>query len=718
MEDGRWPGGSDYEDALWSPKWAFLTHELKEAEFEPHPANPNSLIRASGGFAAVAKARFGGQAWALRCLTGDQGDIVRRYHEIISILAGIPDHSLEARVFKDEIRVDESGKRFPVIAIEWFDGASLGDFVVGLCETEDLGGLGELRSAMRAASRALASQNIVHGDISADNILVRRTDNGLQIKFIDYDSMWAAGTPLEEFPNHVGLGPLKHSGAPGHLDESSDVAGFLIIDLVLGVLASEPGLGRNVEAFDRGRFVCSVRDIEDGVGPIHDVALREMPDDLDFIRGLLQGEYSDLQSLPWCANTASVQWSVFDAAAYVGCATSDVLRRCSTLWPDQVWGPDSGLTNDQWLELTGESASRVSWEYLSDLSSTPRWLIGLILEESGHCRDLISQPDVSGDDVERALLTLFEWTGNHTTAELKNAWSQIPGFDGGDVELVCGLVGVDPADLNLGLVSPVQWEALLSLGYEFVEAESESDVVEIAVDMGWPLSPALIAASLAVGRPVRGATVLEKDEASAVEKVLDQWCTDHSVAIRDFVSDRGGQRELKEAIVGVGLSDSLAESGHVSPRQLETILRYASTVRKCRSAPIQRMADTPGEQAHGGSEVVSSPVTVESESRRLGCPIEHAVVAAQHAGLGVVEADRLLNSQETERLREKVLQWRSIHSITSLRRAFPRTPDALLLRVSADLGFSLGRLTAGDLTTAEFEQLVDGVSRAKRKRSK
>lgn len=717
MSQRQWPSKSEYGDALWSPRWAFVSEELRAAAFEPHPHDPNSLIHASGSFATVAKATFAGRSWAVRCLTSQQDDVVRRYGEIRAVLERIPDHVLKVRTFDDEIRVSDEGIRYPIIAVEWFEGVGLGAFIATACAAGDTGSIESVRAALREMSSSLMLNGIVHGDVSPDNILVRADRGSVGIKLVDYDSMWAAGTALEQFRTHVGIGPLKHRRTPAQLDVLADVPAFLVMDLVLAVLSVEPDLAADPESFDGGRFACSASDIESGLGAIAEAAMRLVPSEYDFVRECLIGPYQHLPGLPWIGPPPKARLTVFDAALYIGCSSSDVLRRCVVIWPGRAWDSDSELDDDEWRELTGESASGISRAQVSDLASVPDWIVGLILDSDDRTRRFSVAEWIGEQDLDVVLTVLLEWKATHTSDRLLTIWADSETARNIDFHAACAMVGVHPDDLAAGIVSPDQWRALISYRSSAVApADEVTGAADLAAERQWPAAAVLVASSTALGRPIGLGTTLAPSERDSVVHLLDMWTSLHLQGAGQSTSQIVDAMTLSEAALCVGLSPDLVEAGRITPAQHERLVHYARRLVTRRAAPPDRSisgivhpVDTSND--HDGGR------TIRSVALEDGCSLSHVMAAATHFGIRVSDPDEVVTESQARDVSHRISQWRLNHSLSRLRDATGCSDDAVLLAAAEGNGVQFERLVVGDLTPSEFDRLIESVRLRAKSRS-
>ncbi|HEU5229621.1 MAG TPA: hypothetical protein VFU49_17520 [Ktedonobacteraceae bacterium] len=190
-----------YDEAmLFSPvRLKVQDPELKQGKVEMVSVQTaiNSVNRPwgiEGGFAVVYKFRTrSGQMRALRCFRVPvPADTRYRYERIGAyfqahareITAGFKYHDAA-------IVVKEQGKAqnlsYPIIEMDWIDGATLVEHVDELCKRRDQGALKDLANRWLNLLRIMRNAHIAHGDLSGVNIMVR--DDG-KLLLVDYDGVY------------------------------------------------------------------------------------------------------------------------------------------------------------------------------------------------------------------------------------------------------------------------------------------------------------------------------------------------------------------------------------------------------------------------------------------------------------------------------------------------------------------------------------------------
>lgn len=161
--------------------------------------------------AAVYRVRAGGRSYTLRCFLAAKlhdPEIVWRYQQIQEFLDdpanGLRDYSLRLRVYPRGLAIpmdDGSSLDCPVAVSDWVDGQPLDrylDWVRSIVHPNDARErLDQLYRQWLLLLSALHSTGFAHGDLAANNVLVR--DDG-SLVLIDYDFAF-----LDRFAGHRGL---------------------------------------------------------------------------------------------------------------------------------------------------------------------------------------------------------------------------------------------------------------------------------------------------------------------------------------------------------------------------------------------------------------------------------------------------------------------------------------------------------------------------------
>lgn len=235
-----WPNGIDYTQAIgFFPDISLLDPTLKGGN--PQRGSNNYLIFYSGEFSIVFPIEVASSTFALRCWTKDIGEAETRYKEISNYLK-----QCSLPYFVDFAYVSEgilvNGTKYPITRMEWAEGETLCDFIKQ--NLHDAKCLKTTAAEFQKMVESLHTHQISHGHLQDGNILFKRNGADVEIKLIDYDSLFVPA--LRGQPdNIVGLPAYQHPQritGSGGASEKVDYFSELVIYLSLLSLAEEPDL--------------------------------------------------------------------------------------------------------------------------------------------------------------------------------------------------------------------------------------------------------------------------------------------------------------------------------------------------------------------------------------------------------------------------------------------------------------------------------------------
>jgi hypothetical protein len=246
----RFPSAGDYVEAVQSPRACFAAPELRRSEaFTGHLGLP--AVHA-GNFAYVFRLRLpGGPVIAARCFARFLGDRQRRYH-LMSRHLGHRRGRLAAFGYEPRgIRVRDAW--YPLLLMEWVDGAPLNRHVEGLLD--DRMALWRLSLEWRDLVWSLERSEIAHGDLQHGNVLVDPASG--RMRLVDPDAMWVPamrGLEAAELghPNYQHPGRARSDFGPD-LDRFS----ALVVYTALRALAEEPDLWERYDTGENLLFVAA-----------------------------------------------------------------------------------------------------------------------------------------------------------------------------------------------------------------------------------------------------------------------------------------------------------------------------------------------------------------------------------------------------------------------------------------------------------------------------
>ncbi|MGI8643168.1 MAG: RIO1 family regulatory kinase/ATPase [Thermomicrobiales bacterium] len=171
-------------------------------------------------------------------------------------------------VARDDLRTEASR----VIVMEWIDGATLRETVDRALDRDDRQTLTSLADAWDSAIARLVEARFVHGDLSADNVLV---DPDGRIRFVDFDTCSWPGSPPP--PMLFGTPAYVHPRANADTTGANrDAFAALVIGVALRALAL---VDRRPAGRSSGGLLFSAWDLAHlGSSPVYAELRRAAPD--------------------------------------------------------------------------------------------------------------------------------------------------------------------------------------------------------------------------------------------------------------------------------------------------------------------------------------------------------------------------------------------------------------------------------------------------------
>ncbi|MCY4552602.1 MAG: hypothetical protein OXC79_02910, partial [Candidatus Poribacteria bacterium] len=236
----KWPGRVGYYAAVGGyPHVSLQDPELRNGK--PKRGKDGFLISYTGGFSIVFPIDVMSKTFALRCWTQDVRNAESRYKQIDDHLKSISlRYFVDFKYVPDGILV--AGTEYPITRMEWVEGLSLREFIEQNIRTPHI--FEVVADEFQEMVAELHKHQIAHGDLQDGNILLTKNNNAVEIKLIDYDSLFVPklrGQPeqivgLPEYQH-----PIRITGG-GQANETVDYFSELVIYLSFLSLAEKPEL--------------------------------------------------------------------------------------------------------------------------------------------------------------------------------------------------------------------------------------------------------------------------------------------------------------------------------------------------------------------------------------------------------------------------------------------------------------------------------------------
>ena len=238
----RHPTHVDYAEAVGSyPDLSILDSTIRGGTAVR--GNDNQLVVYSGGFSIVFRFTNGPNSFALRCWIKNIKDAEVRYQEVSTYLK-----QRNLRYFVDFEYIPEgilvNGKKWPITRMEWAEGKTLCQFIERNLPNSDI--LRTAAAEFLKMVKDLHRHQISHGDLQDGNILIEQNGTDVEIKLIDYDSLFVP-TLQGYLDSIVGLPEYQHPyrmAGGGTANAKVDYFSELVIYLSLLSLAEKPALWR------------------------------------------------------------------------------------------------------------------------------------------------------------------------------------------------------------------------------------------------------------------------------------------------------------------------------------------------------------------------------------------------------------------------------------------------------------------------------------------
>ena len=238
----RWPNNGAYTEAVRNyPHISIQDPKLNGGK--PKRGKDGFLVSYAGGFSIVFPIVTGSYTFALRCWTENVENAQVRYKEISAYLKRV-----RLPYFVDFEYVTEGiligSIKYPITRMEWADGVSLRDFISQNLRRPHL--FKVVADEFEKMVATLHSHKIAHGDLQDGNILLKRNGNNVEVKLIDYDSLFVPAL-CGQSDDIVGLPEYQHPirmADIGRVQVSENVDYFseLVIYLSFLALSEKPQL--------------------------------------------------------------------------------------------------------------------------------------------------------------------------------------------------------------------------------------------------------------------------------------------------------------------------------------------------------------------------------------------------------------------------------------------------------------------------------------------
>ncbi|HGE6133917.1 TPA: hypothetical protein ACGG8M_002834 [Vibrio cholerae] len=230
-----YPTLEQYNEALQSPQLVLQDAELRHGTLKTTGLGlPLALC---GGFALTYTVQVGGKKFALRCFHKESRELERRYQAISARIKQLASpYFLPFEFIPSGIRIQ--GAMYPIVKMAWAQGQTLAEFLEN--EYRNPQSLQRLRQALSNLADFLEKNQISHGDIQPENIMV--SAGGSTIQLIDYDGMYVEALQSSK-ATELGQVNFQHPKRTANdFNEKLDRFSFLTLDVALQALIASSSI--------------------------------------------------------------------------------------------------------------------------------------------------------------------------------------------------------------------------------------------------------------------------------------------------------------------------------------------------------------------------------------------------------------------------------------------------------------------------------------------
>jgi hypothetical protein len=178
-----YPSLEQYNEVLQHPNLALIDPMLKRGTIVS--SGLGLPVAMCGGFALTYTVSVDAKKFAVRCFHKESQNLEKRYDAISKRLKTMNGgYFLDFEFQRHGVRV--KGQDYPIVKMAWASGETLATFVE--TNLRNRTALNNLTTSLTTLSNFLSRENIAHGDIQPENVMVAKS--GAAVQLIDYDGMY------------------------------------------------------------------------------------------------------------------------------------------------------------------------------------------------------------------------------------------------------------------------------------------------------------------------------------------------------------------------------------------------------------------------------------------------------------------------------------------------------------------------------------------------
>jgi hypothetical protein len=231
--------------------------------FIPSLNEKNEVISSTGGSAVVFRVseESTGKPTALKFFTRKDQNRFQHYLEISNYLKSIKSKFLvDFKIIENLIYVEFDNENpdnnyFPGLVMDWANGVTLQNKLKELCEKEEKSKISKLKDNFKKLAFFLLAENIAHGDLKHDNIIV---NDNLDLVLVDYDGIYIP-TFKGSQSSELGTSSFQHPER-NYTDFNEKIDDFSILTIYTSLLALEHNPALFNKYYDQQNLLFTLED--------------------------------------------------------------------------------------------------------------------------------------------------------------------------------------------------------------------------------------------------------------------------------------------------------------------------------------------------------------------------------------------------------------------------------------------------------------------------
>lgn len=236
-----YPSLEEYNEVFQNTKIALADNILKQGTVKT--TGLGMPLALCGGFALTYTMTSGSSKFAVRCFHKQSSELEKRYNSIAKKIKSLnSSYFLDFEFQPNGVKV--KGKDYPLVKMAWASGETLGEFLDNNYNRPNL--LKEIQNSLRNLAKFLDLNNIAHGDISPDNVMI--SNSGKNIQLIDYDGMYVDDIQVLG-SSELGNRNFQHIKRTHNIfNKTLDRFSFILLDTAIEALINNSNIWKKTQS--------------------------------------------------------------------------------------------------------------------------------------------------------------------------------------------------------------------------------------------------------------------------------------------------------------------------------------------------------------------------------------------------------------------------------------------------------------------------------------